>query len=667
MKGRSFKSILPYALILSVGGIIMGLGIFLIVNFCSIRNVSRTVMVYMVGADLESRSGLATEEITGLEHPDKVLDNGIRVIMMAGGSKRWKTDLVSADETSIFELTRDGFKKVKTQDVKNMGEAETLTSFINFATSNYPADDYDLMFWDHGGALLGAEFDELHDSDQLSLVEMKKAFEGTIFGGEQKLESIIFSTCLNGTLEIANITAPFSRYLVASEETSISLPGFSDFSFLEDVTPHDDGDIFGQRYIERYQSKTASLKDRVGFMAQDYDLYSTYSVVDLSRVNKINSAVDEFYGSINTWLNYAEISRVRANLYQYANEQSGDPSYDMVDLYNLTEKLDGFTSVPASKVLTAIEDAVVYNYATNSESRGISIYFPYNASTKVKEYFLSNYADVTPARNYADFIESFNQTLVASSSGGYKSNTFVRSKSNVENKTEGSADVSYELTEEQAQNFAKGRYMVVRSNPDYPGYYWPTYIGKNVWLEGNTLKASVVGRQLTVYDKDEGKSEVITAIESDEDDDYVRYEFAVVLEDFRADKISDWKIDAAKVHMTRDKHTDKVGISDVYLLPKSDKESEEKSIIRATSPVYVSLDDYDIIAFSSSSYNIMNEDKTFNPNYQSNGVIQGWEVHIKDLDLRVQEKFDTEYDYYCMFQVWDIYNNKTTTNFVKIN
>lgn len=57
----------------------------------------------------------------------------------------------------------------------------------------------------------------------------------------------------------------------------------------------------------------------------------------------------------------------------------------MIDLYNLVYNLKDLSPKKADKVLKNLENTVIYNYATDSNSRGISIYFPFNGSNLVKE------------------------------------------------------------------------------------------------------------------------------------------------------------------------------------------------------------------------------------------------------------------------------------------
>ena len=47
---------------------------------------------------------------------------------------------------------------------------------VDVSVENYKTDEYDLIFWNHGGAIIGSEFDDL-SGDNLTLKEMKEQGE----------------------------------------------------------------------------------------------------------------------------------------------------------------------------------------------------------------------------------------------------------------------------------------------------------------------------------------------------------------------------------------------------------------------------------------------------------------------------------------------------------
>ena len=205
MKTNS-KKILIFGIIASIFVTCISVGIIfytLVIN----KTTTRTIMIYMVGSNLESDGGLATADIESINH--NTTDNNVRVLLIAGGTKFWKNNYINSTETSIYELKSTGFTKIKNQPTQNMGGQETLTSFLEYAHSTSKTDEYDLIFWNHGGAIDGSEYDELQN-DNLSLEEINKALSKS-FVNKKKLELIIFRTCLNGTLEVNDTVSKYAK------------------------------------------------------------------------------------------------------------------------------------------------------------------------------------------------------------------------------------------------------------------------------------------------------------------------------------------------------------------------------------------------------------------------------------------------------------------------
>ena len=645
-KNGSKLNIILYIMISILVLLIVAIGIVVVSKN---NGTTRTFMIYMVGSDLESKSSMGTYELDGID-PTLVDLKNINVVLIAGGSSTWGNDYIDEDETSIYQLTKNGFEKVKQQKIKNMGDYSTLSDFINFVTKNYITDEYELLFWNHGGAIMGSEFDELSDNDNLSLQEIQKALTKTQFNKNNKIETVIFSTCLNGTIENANVFKDYANYFVASEEISMSVKDTSDFSFINYVTPKTESLAIGRSFIEKYKEKMNYLKDAYQIYNKDYNIYSTYSIVDLNNLDDLNKSVDDFFAEIDVLKNYNKIARVRSNLYQYAYKQAGEPSYDTVDLYNLINDLKELSPKKANKVLEELENTIIYNYSTDSSSRGMSIYFPYNASTQVQNMFLNMYNEISPIRNYNKFIDDFSSFKLTNSSNRL---SFKNNSSNV-NREENNTDFELELTDEQVENYAKANYLVFRDNKN--GTYQPIYKGNEVTLEGNKIRAKFKDRQLKIVSNENNYEGVFTLFEEENTDGYIKYSTIVTLEDIGSDDIGKWRFDVATVSLMLDKQKNKVSISGVLLSNKEDLPSK----------VMVDLKDYTHIIFSSTSYKILDENGNYTEDWDNNGTSEGHEFRTdEDYEFKIND-FADDYDYYCVFRIYDVNNNYYYSNLVKM-
>lgn len=601
------------------------------------KNRTRTIMIYMVGADLESKSGLASNDLDSINY-DEMDNKNINVVLIAGGSKKWNNTYIDEDETSIYELTSTGFEKIKTQNVQNMGDDKVFSSFLNYVHDNYKTNEYDLIFWNHGGAIYGSQMDEL-SKDILSLNEMKKGLENSPFK-EKKLELIIFRTCLNGTLEVANILDDYSKYLVASEEITYGTAFTSVLNFINKIKTNDNSYDIGYKFIESYKEHIKTLKSKY---SKNSNIYSTYSIVNLSKVKNLTNSLNDFISEINIEKNYNEISKIRSNLYQYAYTQSDHSEYDMVDLYNLIENLQEYNPNKAKIVLKNIEDTIEYNWATNSNSRGLSIYFPYNANDKVKKMFLNIYKDFDKLDNYYSFINKFYNIQI----GNNKTYSFNDNNISISNnKNNINADFTLELTDEQVKGFSKAKYIVFRDNKD--GYYLPIYIGGKATLNKNKLVANIKDKQLKVMDKSDKdfNGYILTLIETENSDEYIKYNTNVILQNFS--DFNNYKMDNAQMNLILNKNSNNILVNNVTLINNETLKPNTVS---------VDINKYNKIGFGSSKYKIFDSKGNFTVNWSSNGIYEGYEIDVKNIDFKLQE-FDNNYDYYCIFLIYDT-NNKT--------
>ena len=198
-----------------------------------------TIMIYMVGSNLESRMGSATKDIEEIDNAGLSFDN-YNVVLYTGGSMRWVSN-VPCDCNCVLDMSQERENRIvgRTMDSANMGDPGTLTAFLQFCDKNYPAEHNALIFWDHGaGPLIGYGQDEIYNSDSLMLSEMIEAMDASPFSGQKstsfwkklsmrgsgetesgrKLDFVGFDACLMSCLENMQIWSKYADYYVASEE-----------------------------------------------------------------------------------------------------------------------------------------------------------------------------------------------------------------------------------------------------------------------------------------------------------------------------------------------------------------------------------------------------------------------------------------------------------------
>ena len=464
---------------------VIGLLLFLVFNNKKVvKDDSRTIMIYICGSNLEYDAGIVTADLSSLD-TNRIDLTKTNVLIYTGGTKEWKNNYIKNTENAIFKLTSTGFEKVQTYSKLNMGSPDTLSEFLNYVYNNYKSGKYDLIMYNHGGALDGAIYDDF-TADNLSVTDIATAMKNSPFNSGNKLEAVLFRTCLNGTLEIATLFEPYSEYIVFSEEVSWGSPGAPVFGFINDLTPTDTGREFGIKFVDGY---TNAMKMMSPYNTNQY----TYSVIDLSKINGVISELDKFLSGVNIASNFNVISRIRSNMYQYGMDNK---NYDTVDLYSLVSELKNYSSVSADKVLAAIDGAVIHSTTNLKNSNGLSVYFPYNGQKAYISLYLRSYKNMASLSNYHNFINNFNNTKSQPASYAL---SFSKNKTTTDSKNE----VSIQLTPEQLENYARAKYAVFERNKEHPNYYRLIYIADDAVLsEDGKLTTQISNNLIKVTDKD---------------------------------------------------------------------------------------------------------------------------------------------------------------------
>ena len=99
-----------------------------------------TLMIYMVGSDLESSGSAATNDMTEIA-ASGIDSSCANVLIYTGGSADWHSN-VPNDANALFLLEEGKWTKLETYEQTSMGEPANLTQFLQYGYDNYPADSY---------------------------------------------------------------------------------------------------------------------------------------------------------------------------------------------------------------------------------------------------------------------------------------------------------------------------------------------------------------------------------------------------------------------------------------------------------------------------------------------------------------------------------------------
>lgn len=620
IKKKDYKKYIILILLLVII-IMLLISSLLIVKNNGPNSVSRSIMIYMDGSNLESDNKIATSDLDGIS-PSKVDLENVNVYLYTGGTKKW-FNFVSSEENAIYKLTEDGFKKEKIYSKKNMGDPDTLSEFLTYVYKNSKTDKYDLVLYDHGGATDGAIYDDFTD-DNLSLTDFKKALELSPFNKRNKLETVLFRTCLNATIEVANSFKNYADYMVASEEVTNGSSNTSVLNYINDITKDDTAITYSKKFISAYEKQMKDI-DPFGFSTN-----SMYSIINLNIVDEFNDAFDEYIGGVELKNNYNNIVRLRSNLFQFATSVD-DNDYDTVDLYNLIVGLEPYTKIKSTKVKQLYTKLISYNWSSIDEAKGISIYFPYNGSESAQKVLMSVYGDLTYSNNYKKLITSFkdmheNGTVTSFSSKLFNNNISVNKK-----------EFSLELTNEQANDYADSIYIIFKKEKD--GKFTLIYSSDNTKLKNNILKTNISDNLLKVKIDEEDEYFYIPLVERKKDNKK-QISFGGILQNYT----NGVDLKSARWYVGYDKKN-KPYVSNVII-----KDDKEKGIGGAVAD----LDKYTSYSILSSHYQILDNNGNYTDNWDNNGIIQGYEFK-KDEFILEKASLDDNGEYYCIFKIRDIY------------
>ena len=369
----------------------------------------RTILMYAVGSDLESLSGLCSFNLRQILNSEFSKDDKIKFIVMTGGADEedgWhleskylcdpsgkELETISTDYNCIWEakgldadenagklvlldgdgISGDGDEAVPAvpiyddegelvQDGEYMSDPEVLKAFINYGYYNYPAKEYDIIFWDHGSGIYSGFGKDEHSGVLMLAGEMAYAIrESDLYQNDKRFGFINFDACLMSSVELALLFAPYTHYYIASPEV---IPGNGQYytGWLNmlgddpDISDYTLGKKIVDDYYEYYENNEESGMD--GTLALiDTDLLTEDGVfVDaLLELNRIMwdqlfkaQTYDELtaisrsitYGGNPYYVDFGNlVSQLCVKVKEFDGEPAGSKDLEVNEYYGVAEKI----------------------------------------------------------------------------------------------------------------------------------------------------------------------------------------------------------------------------------------------------------------------------------------------------------------------------------------
>ena len=609
----------------------------------SVATKTKTVMIYVVGSDLETIISAASYDIT------EMINSGVdttknKVLIYTGGAKSWHITGIPNNKNCIYLLDGKEFKLVKDYKASNMASSQPLAEFLKYGASNYPSDEYGLILWNHGGGpMVGYGKDELHNGDLLTMSELKSALADSGFGKQKKLEFLGFDACLMGSIETAWVVKDYANYFIASQETE---PGVGwDYSFLKQLDHYDGGKDIGKCIIDSYIEKCEALARQNPTLRSEL----TLSCLDLSKIDKVEDSLNDLFAKVDyNILNgyFPTASQHRSSVKSFGKFASSS-EYDLIDIAHLVSLLSPDYANEANQVKAALKELVTYSRANVKNTSGVSIYHPYDNPWEMKTW-IAEFKRIGFATEYANYISNFGVMLSNPSSSSWKS--FSKTMGNAINKGS-DKELSIQLTEEQAKNYASSSYYILRKIKD--DEYMFIFAGFDTELNSSgMLSASYNNKAVfAVNDKTNSVSNSpITMYQVRDGSGEQKYCASAIFWLF-ADDIVDWRTDPVEWQIKIENGTpEPLG---AYLI-------EDTSGTGVPQKQLLNYKDYSSIEFSFSTRTPKTDsDGNLLPyfEWESTGNFYGNEYDVAEGFHFECREIDNKEDYYVMFVVKDVQGN----------
>ncbi len=595
----------------------------------------RTIMIYMIGSDLESQYAAASSDIEEIKSSGVDFDD-VNILIYTGGAKKWINGEIPDDKNAIFKVTSSGLVKLEEYERSSMTDPDNLTKFLNYGHDKFKSSKYSLILWDHGGGpIYGYGMDENYVGS-LTLAKLKQGLGNSKFNGK-KLEMIGFDACLMSSVEVADVLSDYANYMLASQEVE---PGLGwDYSFLSNVTSKTSTVDMGMSIIDHYGSfykKSSGVKG------------ITLSLLDLSKASDVENKLNDLFKDVddNLTIDYSTVSRTRNSAKSFG-KVSINSSYDLVDLYDLVDKMPDKYSNKIESLQRVLDEFVVHQTTDLKSTYGVSIYFPYENKQYINE-MIALYKGFDFAKEYTNFITNFSSRLTGNKMSNWKLSDNVPVEKN--------NTVSVTVPSDVAENYSSASYVIFEKADN--NYYIPRFKGTDVSVSGNTFSTTISKKGFVA--SDDTDTVYLTVMESEKGKDYVKYLIPSVLQNW-GDSISDnFEMKSAYIEFVVDKDHPKGYISSVVPIISNDNDLVAPKIS-------YNLKDFKIVQLWNFSYKIFDDAGNYTTNWESSGTMNGFEFDLsKKFELEFRN-LDVNKEYYVLFYINDNQGNRYTTNAVKIN
>jgi clostripain len=296
----------------------------------------------------------------------------------------------------------------------NMGDANNLAGFVEYCKEHFPAPNYSLILWNHGGGLKkksASSTISISDNGKSSSVFSVKATgpskeicidetdgDDALYTGEitdvltdiHSVDFLGFDACLMGMIEVAyeyrpGVSGKFGADAICYSPASEQGDGWNYEKILNRLKgsgTDDESDLC-------YDADSLTANQFAEIVAKEYadddstygDNTQTQTAVDNTKVAALKTALDAFAVAYST---ASTLETQRDLTMHYFDESSVDELINIpfYDLYDFAERMNGTSAnAAATSLMNAIKVFILYSYGGSSYSgftagqNGLSFFF----------------------------------------------------------------------------------------------------------------------------------------------------------------------------------------------------------------------------------------------------------------------------------------------------
>lgn len=351
-----------------------------------------TVMVYISGDN--NLEDYVVKDLE-LELAPTGSSANVQVVALADRAPGYDTSRGDWQTTKLYHVTQgmiaDSASAVADWGERNMGDPQTLSEFVTWSKTNYPADHYALYFWGHGWNWHpGYVMQDDTNADTLDYAEMKAVIPALGF-----IDVVGYDGCNMASIEVFKLWHNHATAVASSQE----YVGWDGIEY--------------DLVLAQLAANPNMTADAVAIAtSQSASNDKTWSAVAVDgRLTTLLTAVDQWSVALKNGLTanrskYAKAFTATRSMWQAPMD---DDLYDMA--YEINRNVtDTNIKAKSQAVMNAFASVVLHERHVNaySDVHGISIYLITKASQKDSNYtYYRNTLDFALTTGWDEFLDAY--------------------------------------------------------------------------------------------------------------------------------------------------------------------------------------------------------------------------------------------------------------------